>query len=367
MASQNLNAAFEQAKESSAVHQTAEFKAESAMRAAYFGSKLDKEVISELDDMWRDMLMVTDAKAQGSGHLGRNPEGYVLLGLGESGTRKTSVFMRAFHSMDIFKGFTRGKDNPSFLVSVTAPSSCTLAQLGKVLLAGLGAPAETLHRENLIWESLHKTLPIRGAIVLHIDEAQHALGASKTDLKKVQNAIKGLVQNPTWPCWVILTGLPEAALLVEGDGQVYRRKQVLQFPLLDADSDQMTIETAVKLFAEKHGNLNLDGLLTEGFIKRLIHASMGRLGIAIDLTRWAVLQAYKANSGRLESSHYARAFKRWTGCDDEENVFVSRCYDQVNVGKFLTRKFIEDLEASQLVTDLKRIAMLRRLGVKVNV
>ncbi|ODT67017.1 MAG: hypothetical protein ABS75_25910 [Pelagibacterium sp. SCN 63-23] len=357
--------AFLEAKANSVVHLTAEYEAISAMRTAYFGGSIDKQVVSELEAIWSDILLVTDAKDKDEGHLARNPEGYVLLGLGESGTRKTSVFLRAFQSMEIFKGFSRAPDNPSFLVSVTAPSSCTLGQLGKALLEGMGAPATNLHRENLIWESLRRTLPLRGAMILHIDEAQHALGASRSDLKKVQNAIKGLVQNPIWPCWVIMTGLPEAALLVEGDGQVYRRKQVVRFPLLNGDADAETVRRTVTMFGEKHGKRSIDNLITDGFLKRLTHASMSRLGIAIDLTRWAVQEAYSAGDANLTAGHYARAFKRWTGCADVDNVFVVPDYDKVAVGKFLTREFVEDLEASTTVIDPKRARMLRRLGINV--
>lgn len=359
------NPAFLEAKKNSAVRSTAEYQAVSAMRAAYFGGTIDRQVVGELEGMWSDILTVTDAKENGEGHLARNPEGYVLLGLGESGTRKSSVFMRAFQTMGIFKGFSRTPDNQSFLMSITAPSSCTLGQLDKALLAGMGAPAETLVRENLIWESVHRTLPLRGAMILHIDEAQHALGASRPDLKKVQNAIKGLVQNPVWPCWVIMTGLPEAALLVEGDGQVYRRKQVVRFPLLRGDSDLGMVKRTVELFAQKHGNRSIENLTTDGFFKRLTHASMCRLGIVIDLTRWAVKEAYASGDTSLSVIHYARAFTRWTGCIDTDNVFLVPDYDKVDVGKFLTRELVEDLEAGIQVIDPKRAKMLRRLGINV--
>lgn len=365
MGDTNKNPAFLEAKKNSAVYSTAEYQAISAMRAAYFGGAIDKQVVAELEAMWSDILIVTDAKERGEGHLARNPEGYVLMGLGESGTRKSSVFLRAFQTMDIFKGFSRTPDNQSFLVSITAPSSCTLGQLGKALLAGMGAPAEALTRENLIWESLRRTIPLRGAMILHIDEAQHALGASRSDLKKVQNAIKGLVQNPVWPCWIIMTGLPESALLVEGDGQVYRRKQVVRFPLLRGNQDLGVVRKSVELFAQKHGKRSIDSLTADGFLKRLTHASMYRLGIAIDLTRWAVKEAYVAGEKSLSVTHYARAFTRWTGCVDTDNVFLVPDYDKVNVGKFLTREVVEDLEASVQVIDPKRAEMLRRLGINV--
>lgn len=366
MTLRTANPAFQEAKKNSAVIQTAEYKATAAMRAAYFGTGLDKKVVNELEKMFTDMLLVTDAQENGVGHLSRNPEGFVLSGLGESGTRKTSVFMRAFEKMEIFKGFSRDPiENTSFLVSVTAPSSCTLAQFGKAILAGLGARADEVHRENLVWESLRETIPQRGAMIIHIDEAQHALGANRKDLKKVQDAIKALVQNPTWPCWVILTGLPEAALLLEGDGQVYRRKQVVRFPLLTGDADLVTVKKLIELFAQNHGKLAIDGLTNDGFLKRLTHASMRRLGVAIDLTRWSVREAHAAKEKTLSVVHYARAFKSWTGCDDTDNVFLCPDYDKVNVGKFLTREFINDMEAMPDLLDPKRAKLLRRLGISV--
>src|SRR5690606_34331555 len=98
------------------------------VRAGYFGTNTDIELEAAMDDMFDDVIETLDAASASSkdaNHLGRLSEGYPLLGLGASGTRKTSTFSRMIHKRPEFEGFSHHPHlNTSPLISVKAPSPC---------------------------------------------------------------------------------------------------------------------------------------------------------------------------------------------------------------------------------------------------
>ena len=317
------------------------------VRAGYFGTENDFELDTAMDDMFDDVIETLDAEADPSlalNHVGRIAEGYPLLGLGASGTRKTSTFNRMIRLRREFEGFDYAPHlNSSPLISVKAPSPCTLRVLGVTIARAMGLPCNDSMAENVIWDLVIENLPARGLRFVHIDEFQHVMeNRNVVDIAKIRNAMKRLVQTPGHPVWLLITGMPEIAMAFEGDTQLWRRKIYVLFNEMSFERDADLCREMVRFFAADKAKLTCEAFEDYGNVHRLMHASLNRLGIAIDIVVKAIRAALKAGASALEPVHFAKSYKVFTGCPDSMNPFLaSGDFTAIEVDKYVTR-FLED-------------------------
>lgn len=317
------------------------------VRAGYFGTETDFELQAAMDDMFDDVIETLDAEAEPNlelNHIGRLAEGYPLLGLGESGTRKTSTFNRMIRLRKEFEGFDHTPHlNSSPLISVKAPSPCTLRVLGVTIARAMALPSNDAMAENVIWDLIIENLPKRGLRFIHIDEFQHVMeNRNVVDIAKIRNAMKRLVQTPGHPVWLLITGMPEIAMAFEGDTQLWRRKIYVLFHEMNFERDAGLCLEMIKCFATEKANLTCEAFRVTENVHRLMHASLNRLGIAIDIVVRAIRAALKAGSSSLELVHFATAYKVFTGCPDGMNPFVAPGdFTAIEVDKYVTR-LLED-------------------------
>lgn len=312
------------------------------VRAGYFGTATDIQLDAAMDDMFDDVIETLDASAspETGGHIGRLSEGYPLLGLGASGTRKTSSFARMIQKRREFEGFSHSPHlNMSPLISVVAPSPCTLRILGLTIARAMGLPASDSMAENVVWDLIMDNIALRGLRFIHIDEFQHVMeNRNVVDIGKIRNALKRLVQTPAHPVWLLITGMPEIATAIEGDTQLWRRKSYVLFNEMSFPRDAGLCVNMIRYFALEKAKLTCDEVEVDENVHRLMHASLFRMGIAIDVLIKAIRAALKAGSTSLQIKHFASAYKTFTGCDDGANPFlVEGDFTKVVVDKYVTR------------------------------
>jgi len=313
------------------------------VRDGYFGNTPDKHLEAAMDDMFDDIVETLGAEAAPSkqtSHIGRMAEGYPLFGLGESGTRKSSTFARMIHTRPEFAGFSYvPHENSSALLSVKAPSPCTLRVLGVTIARAMGLPTSETLKENVVWDDIMDHLPVRGIRVIHIDEFQHVLqNRNKLDIAKIRNTMKRVLQTPGHPVWMLVTGMPEVGPVLEGDTQTWRRKSYVFFPELDFCRHASKCRTMVQFFAKERASLECEASTSDENIHRLMHASLYRLGIAIDVVIKAIRVALSDGSKDLTADHFAKAYRTFSGCPDNENPFlVPKDYLELKVDQHLTR------------------------------
>lgn len=321
------------------------------VRDGYFGNTPDKQLAAAMDDMFDDILETLGAEAAPSketSHIGRMAEGYPLFGLGESGTRKSSTFARMIHIRPEFAGFSYiPHENRSALISVKAPSPCTLRVLGVTIARAMGLPTTDVVKENVVWDDIMDHLPTRGIRVIHIDEFQHVLeNRNKLDIAKIRNTLKRVMQTPGHPVWMLITGMPECGSVLEGDTQTWRRASHVSFQMLNFSAHTEKCRTMVQFFAGEKAGLECKAFTTDENIHRLMHASLFRLGIAIDVVIKSIRVALQAEDKALKLEHFAKAYKTFAGCADAENPFaVTKGYLAIEVGQYLTR-LLEHRKAS---------------------
>lgn len=291
------------------------------LHSAYFGTERDK-LLDEETSILIDAFLEADA-AEDHRRVGRLREGRALAVTGESGAGKSRALERLFLKREEFTDYGR-KESDCPLVSVTAPSPCTLRLLGESILKAIGYPVERRLDENVAWDLVRKNLALRRVRFLHLDELQHVFQSRNTlEIGKVQDTLKGLMQDKEWPVWLILSGLPSIATFLAKDPQVWRRTRHVVFSNLQLPDDGAMVRRLITFYAKEKGDRSVEIVKDGELIARLLHAAMGRFGVVIELIQDAVAQALRLADSELKIEHFAAAYAARTGCIRDENVFLA--------------------------------------------
>lgn len=264
---------------------------------------------------------------------GRRPEGRALVVIGESGAGKTHALRRLISRRKEFdpQPMEIGPTMP--LVSITAPSPCTLKQLANELLHALGYPRERDVRENVAWNRVRDQLQLRQVMVVHIDEMQHAVRfPDSAETQKVSDTLKNVMQQTDWPVRLILSGLPALGQFVRRDVQLWRRCRFITFEALHFPTDEKGLRHIVRTVAMHGAGLNPVGLDDSEFLARLCHAAEGQFGRVIEICRAAAEDAIGAGSAVLTVSDFASAYATTTGCSPADNLFLVRDWEFIRPG-----------------------------------
>ncbi|MGO4389077.1 ATP-binding protein [Microvirga sp. 2YAF29] len=295
--------------------------------SAYITTPRDKILEAELDGLIDSFLLAQQAVDDGlPRQVGRLREGRALTLTGQSGAGKTRTLERHFLKREEFNGYG-DRNADCILVSVSTPSPCTLRLLGMEVLAALGYETSRRLEENVVWDMVQSQLALRQVRFLHIDELQHVLQTrNPVEIGKVQDTLKRLMQNRTWPVWLILSGLPEIGRFFADDEQVWRRSRHVTFDDLILEEDASLVCRLITSYAQDKAHLSTDTVMGDSFIARLLHAALGRFGILIEIIQDAIREALLRESEALTVEHFAAAYMARSGCLPEENLFTAESH-----------------------------------------
>lgn len=257
-------------------------------------------------------------------------EGRALVVLGESGAGKTTMLDRALRRHPAFEGYgVRGSGCP--LVSVDVPSPCTLKQLGRETLRVLGYPLSADRSEHVTWELVREKLEMLDVHFLHFDEAHNVVRAANVvEAERVRNTLKNLLNARSRPVSLILSGTPDLARFLGEMAENRRRTRFLPLRSLSG-GDVPQIAGMVADLAEVAG-LAVEGPKDQSLAPRLIHAALGQLGAAIEMTHEAIYLALREDATALRIEHYAEVFVDRTGNSAAMNPFVAQAWADIDCG-----------------------------------
>lgn len=294
-------------------------KLEAELQHTYFPQKSDEDLLDRLNDLLDTFENYTDAvETMGLSHVGRLKEGRALAIVGASGVGKSRSLERAFESLGM-----NDRKSPFRIISIKAPSPCTLKQLGTSVLQALGYPVRRELRENVVWRKVRDQLKLHGIRFLHLDELQHLTQLENpNDSIKVCDTLKGLMQDEDWPVWLVLSGMPNLAAVIESDFQLRRRCTFVRLDLMTpCANDLQTVQRIIKNYCKKakleHQNLPMNELCS-----RLMHGAEGRTGYLIEIVQDALCKALKARRNMPLMGDFELTFEARTGCRPEHNVFA---------------------------------------------
>lgn len=135
---------------------------------------------------------------------------------------------------------------------------------------GLGYPLARKLDENVAWDLVRKTLALRQVKFLHIDELQHVLQSrNSVEIGKMQDTLKGLLQDKHWPVWLILSGLPSVAAFLADDIQVRRRTRHVVFRPLKFPDEIPMVRRLITFYAKDKGGRECEIAQDNDLIGRL--------------------------------------------------------------------------------------------------
>jgi len=281
----------------------------------YIPRSRDRDLIREVKQ-WVDLTLVSIGEA--------HPEGRILAVTGASGAGKTRAIERAINAVP---GLNQA------ILAVTAPRPCTLKQLGREILKGLGYPLQRDLKEHLTWEKVRDHLEPNQVRVVWVDELQHTLdGKNGSQVAAISDTFKNLVQRRTWPISFLLSGLPVVSGFLGRDRQIERRSRTVEFaPITFPGSARLIRTVLLPSLIEEDAGMRIGDLATDEFVHRLCHASAGAFGVAADLVRSAVLNAIdrKDFDGSIQLVDFGAAYAAERGCERSENIFLVQNWHEV--------------------------------------
>ncbi|MDM7458009.1 MAG: TniB family NTP-binding protein [Paracoccus sp. (in: a-proteobacteria)] len=258
--------------------------------------------------------------------------------IGASGSGKSTLAARLFR---VTPDLVLAQDGLSRcdVVSLTVPSPATLKSVGRAILEALGYPLKRERTADAIWELVRVFLKERQVLFLHLDEAQDiARHQTPKEMQAVINTLKTMMQHPSWPVGLILSGMPALRDILNVDPQLARRVIPIELPRLSPIGDIEPLTEMTAFYAQEGGLAPADPRENADIAARLIEASDREFGLAIEITIDAVEEALRAKASKISKSHFAAAFARRSSCIDGLNPFIIDDYDRLDVRKLLARE-----------------------------
>lgn len=252
--------------------------------------------------------------------------------IGPTGVGKTTALKRLFAKHAAFSGY-RDVSSGSPLILFSAPSPCTVIQLGRRLLLATGYPLERDLPAHRLFELAGKRLNSTGKIVLAIEEFQHVVhNVSLRDQQLVADILKALMEIER--ITVIISGIETLRPFLALDPQLDRRLTKVYFDQLEFE-DHDLINDTLRSYVEA-ANIELDQIeaRTKALVPRLIHASRYAFGLSVENIIKAIARCKQDGASVLKVEHFATMYAAGTGKSASENPFIVDRWHEVSVPSF---------------------------------
>ncbi|ANT62284.1 hypothetical protein AYJ57_17835 [Salipiger sp. CCB-MM3] len=210
------------------------------------------------------------------------------------------------------------------ILSVIVPGRSTVKESLNAILVELGHPARGRRDESYLANLVMEYLKESRIAALHLDEVQDS-GRYKTkdSVEAFLKVFRNMMQHKDWPVCLIMTATPEARHVVNLDEPLRRRLRPMEMrPMTFEDDGETLRETLMQIFDDA-GIVDPGILSLEEFMRILIHASVGRFGVAVEMSIEAIGECLRAGEGVIDMGHFADAYEMRMDCDDELNPFVA--------------------------------------------
>ncbi len=300
-------------------------QAVASLRAIHVETERDHEIRSQLQ-----RLLQVDA----AGNLmpipvrftaDRETRGIVLIE--PAGGGKTTAIAAVLRSIEALK--VNPATGAPRVVQASVESPATQKSLGIAILRELGIPH--VSDRIKVWElfnMVRQRFLATGTSVLWVDEA-HDLFLSKStrDVEDMLKTIKSLMQGEA-AVIVILSGTERLGEITSIDQQVNRRFTKFMPRDLVIGGDNAELDALIRDYSRRAGlDFNAEG----NVISRLIRASRGRFGRAVETSINAIEQALLEGDRTLDRQHFAEAWGMQEGCAWDRNLFVAENWQSIEL------------------------------------
>lgn len=257
--------------------------------------------------------------------------------IGASGSGKSAAVGHFLKANPDLLSDDRG-DGACEFFSQIVPSPASMKAVGVEVLAALGYELTGEKSAPLMWNMIKKRLALRGALFLHLDEAQDfSRELTKNQQRDVINTLKSLMNNGRWPVSLILTGMPDLKNLINQDPQLVRRLDAVEIRPLDPDLSHRKTRNLLRKYAEKCGVELHPDLQTEEAARRLLHAADYAFGLKTRYIVGAITRMLEQSGTEraLSLSHFAIEYQQRSGALRALNPFIAQNFLRIDTRKIL--------------------------------
>lgn len=136
---------------------------------------------------------------------------------------------------------------------------------------------------------------------------------------------------------LILTATPEGRKLINQDPTLTRRLRPIEMRTLMFHNDGAMLRPALSELLSNAGLKGQKLLEQDEFIKILIHAAVGRLGVAMEMAIEAIGECLTCERDNIDMGDFAEAYDIRMNCDEVLNPFVAENWSVIDTGTALQR------------------------------
>jgi hypothetical protein len=302
---------------------SAQFSAIEQLRSKFIRTEREGVLAQEMNLLINNAVQCRDPSLPPS--LDNRAEGRGLALIGPTGVGKSTSLRDYFKNHAVFAGY-RDPASPSPLLWLSAPSPCSLIQLGRRILIKSGYPLERELPAHRLFELVGQRLNQMGKIVLCIEEFQHVVhNVPEKDQETVADTLKNLME--TERVSLIVSGVETLIPFLALDPQLDRRMTKVNFNLL-TPADLDLLADVVHAYVEEAG-LQIAYSNSDALFARLAHASLYALGLSIETTISAIAYCKQTHATTLTRDHFASVYASKSGKAAPDNPFLAERWHEI--------------------------------------
>ncbi len=188
-----------------------------------------------------------------------------------------------------------------------------------------------------------------GVKYLVVDEVQHGVRGTKTGfIKKMQDALRDLINSDEWPLHAIFIGTPDVLPILE-DEQVDRRTDIIRLAPLEAKYAWFVDNLIEEIIVDAAG-MTFSFEAEEKVTARLMHAANYVMGTAILMLQETCFAAFLAGKTEITQDQLQATYLKKTGCSRHDNVFEAPNFLTIKPNEALADLLKEDEKEDDDVT-----------------
>ncbi|WP_170756501.1 AAA family ATPase [Ruegeria lacuscaerulensis] len=256
-------------------------------------------------------------------YLSQEIEGLEARGLvitGESRVGKSRELKRLISEFNSSQ--TKMPDGrPAKIVSCLLSGRVSFKDLGIKTLHALGYELKRNQTQQYIWDLVLHQAEGQGVIGIHYDECQHVFSKGAKSNRLFLDSFKSMMKEPRWPMMLILSGVPTLSKYVGSYEQLNKLVDPVHFPDINLRQDEKQLVSLLFAYADQV-EIEIEALITDGFLERLLYACVNRWGLVIELLIDTLIEAKLRGKASLSKRDFVEQFALRTGTSPKYSPFT---------------------------------------------
>ncbi|ANL33892.1 TniB family NTP-binding protein [Rhizobium phaseoli] len=276
------------------------------------------------NDQWIDVPLKRMQRAIST----LDPETFAVTIHAETGMGKSTMIEQLLKDEKAFQPVPDGYGNFYHPVLYIKAPDGSIADLATRLLSAMKYDVIRRKSTDGLMLDVRRYLRRRGTRVVILDDFQHVLASPQyKGPAHVADTLKNMLQDPEWPIFIVLVGLPEIKEVVLRDPKDQLLRRVDDFGLLNMtlENDGEYLAAIIIELVQERAGLKLSADLQPDFIERLMYGAHYRWGLVMKIIYHSIEDALENDKDTVAQESWEEGYRRLVNGDYEleTNVMAS--------------------------------------------